>query len=73
MQHFKGLKQPWKSEKGSEVEGRENQVPIMQKGRKFQTHEPTNGIMWGEGQKPLNSVVGGTVISIKVERLEKRH
>ena len=56
MQNFKGLKQPWKSEKGSEVEGRENQVPIMQKRRKFQTHVATNGITWGEGQKPLNSV-----------------
>ena len=59
MQNFKGLKQPWKSEKGSEAEGRENQVPIMQKRRKFQTHVATNGITWGEGQKPLNSVVAG--------------
>lgn len=59
MQHFKGLKQPWKSEKGSEVEGRENQVSIMQKRRKFQTYVATNGITWGEGQKPLNSVVAG--------------
>ena len=50
MQHLKGLKQPWKSEKGSEVEGRENQVLIMRKRRTVQTHLATNGIKWGRGR-----------------------